>query len=294
VTTVHSLVDDEVNDQDRRLSVFSGDLFVYAPGPASLALRAAVGRIAEQTLGADPARAQGYLSEAEFLVLYRAALRAIRHAVFDLAAALVVELGCDPATTYVAPPSMSVVPGGGFLAGGVGLPLHPHRDTWYAAPPAQVNWWVPLYDLDDGACAAFHPRYFDVALTNSSEAFDYEEWRGARRAGRAHRLAYSLTLPRVLEPIDLTPEVRIGCPAGGVVMSSAAQLRSAVPNETLRTRCCAMFQTVSEADLEDGAGAVNLDAEPQGSALARFVRCSDGSPIPSQLVKRELVSRRRS
>lgn len=294
MTTVHSLVDDEVNDQDRRLSVFSGDLFVYAPGPGSLALRSAVGHIAEQALGAEPSRAQGYLSEAEFLVLYRATLRAIRHAVPDLAAALVVELGCDPMTTYMAPPSLSVVTGGGFLAGGVGVPLHPHRDTWYGAPPAQVNWWVPMYDLDDGACAAFHPRYFDVALANSSEAFDYEEWRGARRAGRAHHLMYSLTLPRVLEPIDLTPEVRIRCPAGGVVMSSAAHLRSSVPNETLRTRFCAIFQTVNEADLEDEVGAPNLDAEPQGSALQRFTRCSDGSPIPSELVKRELASRRRS
>lgn len=293
MTTVHSLVDDEVNDHDRRLSVFSGDLFSYTPGPASLTLRSAVRHFVEQTLGAEPPRAQGYLSEAEFLVLYRATVRAIRNAVPDLVVALVVELGCNPATTYMASPSLSVVTGGGFLAGGVGVPLHPHRDTWYAAPPSQLNWWVPLYDLDDAACAAFHPRYFDLALTNSSEAFDYEEWRGARRAGRGHTLGYLLTLPRVLEPIELTPEIRLRCPAGGVIVSSAAHLRSTVPNETLRTRFCATFQTVSEADLENGAGAANLDAEPQGSALQRFTRCSDGSPIPSELVKRDIASRRR-
>lgn len=291
MTTVHSLVDDEVNDHDRRLSVFSGDLLVYAPRPASVALGAAVGRIAEQTLGAEPSLAQTHLSEAEFLVLYRAAVRAVRHALPDLAAALVVGLGCDPTTTYLGPPSLSVVTGGGFLASGVGAPLHPHRDTWYGAPAAQVNWWVPMYDLDDGACSAFHPRYFDVALTNSSDAFDYEEWRAARRAGRAHSLAYALTLPRVLEPIDLDPEIRVRCPAGGVIVSSAAHLRSAVPNETLRTRICATFQTVNGADLESGAGAANLDAEPHGSTLPRFVRCSDGSPVPSELIQQSLAPR---
>jgi hypothetical protein len=294
VTTVHSLVDDEVPDLDRRLSVYSGDLFVYGPRSRSLAVCATVQGIVEQALGAEPARAQGYLSETEFMVLCRAAVRGVRHAVPELAASMVAELGCDPATTYIAPPSLSVVTGGGFLASGMGAPLHPHRDTWFAASPSQLNWWVPLYDLDDGACVAFHPRYFDVPLTNSSDGFDYEQWRHARRAGRAHTLAYSLAQPRVLEPIDLEPEIRIRCPAGGVILSSAAQLCSTVPNETLRTRFCATFQTVSEADLESGAGAVNHDAEPQGTALARFVRCSDAAPIPSELVRRDLVLRRRS
>lgn len=293
MTTVHSLVDDEVPDLDRRLSVFSGDLFVYGPRPGSLAFRAAVDRVVEQMLGTEPARAQGRLSEAEFTVLYRAAVRGIRHVVPELAAAMLIELGCDPATTYMAPPSLTVVTGGGFLAHGLGDPLHPHRDTWYGASPSQLNWCVPLYDLDDGACTAFHPRYFDVALTNSSEAFDYEDWSQARRAGRAHGVAFYLAQPRVLEPIDLVPEIRVRCPAGAVILSSAAHLCSAVPNETLKTWFCAMFQTVSESDLMSGTGAANLDAEPQGTALHRFVRCSDAAPIRSELVQRDMALRRR-
>ncbi len=287
MTTVHCLVDDEVDDDDRRFSVFSGDLFVYEPGSSSMALRSAVDRITERALGLTPPQAQGQLSEPEFLVLYREAVRAIRHGLLDLVAALVVELGCDAATTYMAPPSLSVVTGGGFLAGGVGAPLHPHRDTWYGAPSSQLNWWVPVYDLDDGACMAFHPHYFDVALANSSETFDYEAWRQARRAGRDHGLTGLLGAPRVLEPIDLTPQIRIRCPAGGVIVSSAGHLRSAVPNEGLRTRYCATFQTVNSIDLLTGAGAANLDAEPHGTSLPHFVRCTDRSPIPSELVTRD-------
>lgn len=293
MTTVHSYVDDEVSDLERRSSVFTGDLYVYAPRSSSLALGTAVHGVVEQTLGADPVRAQARLTETEFTVLYRAAERGVAHVAPALVAALVVDLGCDPAATYVSPPTLVVVPGAGFLAHGLGAPQHPHRDTWYAASPAQVNWSVPLYDLDAAAAVAFHPAYFGVPVTNSSGAFDYEEWIEARRSGRSHGLAHPLTQPRPLQPIDLETEIRLRCPAGAVIVSSAAQLWSTVPNETLASRFSVRFQTVSQADLESGAGAPDPDAEAVGTPLGRFVRCGDGAPVPPDLVRRDLERRLR-
>ncbi|MGH9091365.1 MAG: hypothetical protein ACRDZR_08325 [Acidimicrobiales bacterium] len=293
MTTVHTYVDEEVSDLERRLSLFTGDLFVYSPRDSSLALGAAAHQVVEQTLGAEPARAQVRLSEAEFTVLYRAAVRGVQHTLPALAAGLVADMGCDPATTFMGPPTLVVTTGAGYLAHGLGAPQHPHRDTWYAASPSQVNWSVPLYDLDAGAAVAFHPHYFDVALVNSSDAFDYEEWQVARRSGRSGGPAHPLTQPRPLQPIDLAPEIRIRCPVGAVMIWSAAHLCSTVPNETLTSRFSVRFQTVCQVDLEGGVGAANLDADPQGTSLEGFVRCSDGGPMPPALVRRDLEQRLR-
>jgi hypothetical protein len=289
---VHSLTDAEVPDRERRLSLFSGDVFVYSPRPSTLAFCSASRNVIEQMLGPDPIWAQQRMSETEFAVLFKAAARSFGHIVTDLASTIVTDFGCDPAATFIGSPSLAATTGRGFIAHGLGVPQHPHRDTWYAASPCQLNWWVPLYDLDASSTFAFHPLYWDMPILNSSSDFDYEEWYDANRTGQSLVMTEPFAQPRPLDPIDLTPEIRISCPAGGVILSSVAQLYSTVPNETLKTHFSVHFQTVSEADLETGTGASNLDAEAQGTSLSSFVRCSDLSSIPEELVLRELERRR--
>jgi hypothetical protein len=51
-----------------------------------------------------------------------------------------------------------------------------HRDTWYANPQAQINWWIPLFDVSEGETFAFFPLYFDKPVANDSAAFDYDKW----------------------------------------------------------------------------------------------------------------------
>lgn len=292
VPVIVSLTGDEVPDRDRRQSVFSGNLFVYSPRASSRALTdAARGRL-EQFLGAEPAWAQQRLSEAEFMTLFNAAVRSLRASLLDLAGAIVKEFGCDPESTFIGAVSLVAGTGFGFLAHGLGVPQHPHRDTWYAASISQVNWWVPLNDLDASSSFAFHPLYWDVAVNNSSKDFVFEEWTRVGKAGDHGGVGDRLAEPRPLDPIDLAPEIQISCPAGSVVVSSAAQLWSMVPNETLKTHFNVQFQTVSQADLETGLGASNVDAAPRGTSLATFVRCSDLSPIPQELIERDLDLRR--
>lgn len=293
MTVIYSLVNAEVSDLDRRLSLFSGDVFVYGPRSSTRDFCTAAHRVVEQMLGLDPTWAQCRMSETEFTIMFRAAARRVKQVLPEFASKVVTDLGCDPDTTYMRPASLAVTTGSGFMTHGLGMPHHPHRDTWYAASPCELNWWIPLYDLDASSSFAFHPLYFDLPVQNSSSGFNYEDWAVSRRLGGGLGLVETLTQPRPLDPIDLTPEIRIGCPAGGVILSSVAQLYSIVPNETLRTHFNVHFQTVSESDLETGAGAANLDAEPQGTSLSGFVRCSDLSPIPLELVRRDLELRSR-
>lgn len=292
VPIVLSLTNAEIPDADRRLSLFSGNLFVYSPRPTSRALCATACSMLERVLGPDPVWAQQRMGEAEFASLFVDAARSLAAIVPELASAIVADFDCDPERTFVGGSTLSASTGLGFLAHGLGVPQHPHRDTWYAASACQLNWWIPLYDLDASASFAFHPRYWDLPIHNNSRNFHYDEWRQAMEVDPVVSVEERLSHPRPLDPIELRPDIRISAPAGGVIISSVAQLYSTVPNETSKTSFSVLFQTVSETDLEVGAGPSNLDAHPQGTSLASFVRCSDLSPIPQELIDRELDRRR--
>jgi hypothetical protein len=291
VTIVYAAEDVDISDQDRRLSVFEGNLFVYGPRPCTSALGESSRSLIEQVFGQEPVWAQQRMSEAEFATRFERAAKVFRAIAPELAGAMVTGLGCDPNATYFGVPSLTTTTGHGFIAHGLGFPQHPHRGTWYSASPSLVNWWVPLYDIDANPSLAFHPRYWDEPVKNNSGDFDFEEWSAAVLTNPNSVACEPFAQPRSLDPIELTPDIRIACAAGGVVLSSVAQLCSTVPNETLQTHFALNFQTVHEADLRSGSGAANLDASPRGTSLSSFVRCSDLSPIPKEIVLRELAHR---
>ncbi|MGH9006690.1 MAG: hypothetical protein ACRDV6_03085 [Acidimicrobiales bacterium] len=279
---IYASTDVDSSDAERRAAIFEGDFFVYGPRPNTAALCDFSRDTIEQMLGFQPFWAQQRMSETEFATLFSGALRNFnrRRTALDLAAAVVRDLGCDPHTTYLSPPSLMAMAGQGFLAQGFGGLRHPHRDTWYAASPSQVHWWMSLYDVDELSSLAFHPRYWDLPVVNSSGDYIY----GADQELEGAATPPALGAPRPLETIVLSPEIRIASAVGGLVMFSSAQLHSVVPNDTLKTYFAVHFQTVSEADLRRGVGAINLDGEARGSGLSSFLRCDDLSPFPDQLL----------
>ncbi len=288
--------DSDISDFERRRYLFAGNLFLYGPRSASVAVRDAARRILEQWLGDEPHLTQQRVSEPEFAALFAAAARnfAQRTDVLEEICELISDLGCDARTTFVGRRSLIANTGQGFLPYGLGAPRHPHRDTWWGASPCQVSWWIPLYDLATSASLAFHPLYWDAPIVNNSAGFDLEAVRHGPPDEVEPSVEEFLTQPRALEEIVLSPDIRIACSAGSVIVSSVAQLHSMVPNPSLGTRFFAHFQTVDRADLISGAGASNLDAEAAGTLLRDFERCDDSSPIPSELVEDELEWRRRS
>ncbi len=36
------------------------------------------------------------------------------------------------------------------LIGGIAYAFHAHRDTWYSAPMCQINWWIPIFEVNGG------------------------------------------------------------------------------------------------------------------------------------------------
>jgi len=287
---VYASAEPEISDHERRLAIFGGDFFVYGARETTLSLCDRARDVIEQMLGADPSLAQQRMSATEFSILFKGAVRNFsrRKTVINLVGAIVSDLGCDLARTFMTYPKLSAITGQGFLDEEVAGPRHPHRDTWYAASPSQLHWWVSLYDHDAVSSVAFHPRYWDWPVVNSSVEFDYDQWHEDKLTGTFPNQS-PLAQPRPLETVVLSPEIRIASPAGGLMMFSAAQLRSIVPNDSLRTFFAVNFTTVNEADLLQGTGALNLDAQPRGSSLSNFVRCSDLSPMPPSVIERAVA-----
>jgi hypothetical protein len=72
---------------------------------------------------------------------------------------------------------------------------------------------------------------------------------------------------------------------GGLIEFSGQHLHSSVPNCSGRTRVSIDFRTVHIGDIALGRAAPNVDARCTGSSIRDFIRASDFSPIPEDIVR---------
>jgi len=288
MTTIH--VASELPDDERRRLLYDGDLIVVPATPSSLELASfAREMISDAFAPHDPLTAQRSLDVEEWVGRFAPVKPAFIHhpRTAELIAQILVEVGCDPEDIYWDVPRLRGVTSDAYLTAGVGYAHHPHRDTWYAAPQSQLNWWMPLYPFRRESAMAFHCDYFGRSLDNSSAEFDYYRWNDdGRRHAAEHIHSDTRKQPRATGPVTLEPEVRVVTEVGTMLAFSAAQLHSTVPNTTGSTRFSLDFRTVSVSDLAAGCGAYNWDSQSTGTSLRDFRRTSDRSPMPTPLVDR--------
>jgi len=158
-----------------------------------------------------------------------------------------------------------------------------HRDTWYSAPLAQLNYWMPVYDVSADNAMAFHPEYFDRAI--DSPVYNYYEWNAKHRAAASSNVRTEVRpLPEPTEPVDLSSSTVLVTPVGGMLEFSGHHLHSSVPNTSGRTRFSIDFRTVNIDDIRCGAGARNVDSRCTGSSIRDFISAADLSPMPDDIV----------
>jgi hypothetical protein len=80
----------------------------------------------------------------------------------------------------------------------------------------------------------------------------------------------------------MTPEIRLICPVGGVILFSAAHLHASVPNTSGRTRFSFDFRTVHLDDIGAKRGAPNIDSECEGHMLRDYIRARDLKHVPDE------------
>ena len=277
-----------LDDQERRHRLYGGDLFTFAPGESATLLCRLARELSETAFAPhDPTVAQDGMSQERYVeILAELKPEFIHHPrAKDLIAGLLSELGCDLEKTYFDVPRLRTMAHGDYLNAGLALQFHPHRDTWFSAPQQQLNWWLPVYEIESENSMAFHPQYFDRPIANSSSDYDYEEWnRTGRQAAAKQVKKETRKQPRPEEPLELDPDVRVVTPPGGTLVFSAAQLHSTVPNTTGRTRFSIDFRTVNLDDLVEGIGAPNIDSECTGTTLGDYLRASDLEPLPGDVI----------
>ncbi len=140
-----------------------------------------------------------------------------------------------------------------------------HRDTWYANPEYQINWWIPLFDVSKEDTFSFYPDYFAKPVKNNSNEFDYESWNrmGGFQSSQENK---DRIFPELNEKIKYDDAIKIPCNAGDLLLFSASHLHGTSPNLTNKTRFSLDFRTI---DIEDKHRnfAPNVDNQSKGTIL---------------------------
>lgn len=197
-----------------------------------------------------------------------------------------VEMGCDFGKTYFDVPKMRSSTSDNYLTTGIAYAWHPHRDTWYSVPPCQINWWIPIYDIQADNAMAFHPYYWNRPVKNSSKGYNYYLWNQQNRGAHVAQFLKEdpRPLPKPTEPMELDPQIRLIVPAGGIVFFSGAQMHSSVPNTSGKTRFSIDFRVVHEDDVKGKRGAPKVDEECTGTTMRDYLRGTDLSRLPEELI----------
>ena len=280
--------DSPFNEADRRRHLYNGQLFVFSPRPSTVALCKFARELIQDAFGSlDPRTAQHSLSVEDYAaILAKLKPSFIHHPESKrLLQSILADMGCDLNKTYFDVPKMRSSTSGGYLTTGIAYAWHPHRDTWYSAPACQLNWWIPIYEIESENAMAFHPRYWSEPVRNDS--CEYNRY-VMNKVGRGANVAtYTKedprTLPKPLDVLEREPEVRLICPVGGMIIFSAAQMHSSVPNTSGQTRFSIDFRTFHLDDVAAKGGASNIDAACTGTTVREFLRGTDLSRIPEDI-----------
>jgi len=265
---------------------------LYSPNKASLELcEFARGLIVDAFAGHDPEYAQFELPVERYAeILAELKPHFIHHPESKrIIRNMLLELDCDPQSTYFDVPRMRTATSNDYLSTGIAYAFHPHRDTWYSAPLCQINWWLPIYPVEATNCMAFHPKYWYTPLGNSSADYNYQNWNATSRFNAAaHIKSDTRVQPRALDAVELQPDIRVLPAVGGILTFSGAQLHSTVPNNSGRTRFSIDFRTVNRDDAEKLRGATNIDSYCTGTAMPDYLQLADLSHLPDELIARYL------
>lgn len=253
-----------------RRAVYDGAVFKDQAGVASKALAADMYAAVQGVLGADIASIH---ERASFADIYPplTALRQKIAASADCRAAMqavMAQAGLNADQYLIDDLRLRCVMHNGHLNAGSAKAYALHRDTWYGNPQSQINFWIPLHDVDTRMAFTFYPAYFNRAIANTSHGFNFLEW--IEKTGwQGAKNAPDNDYPRATERPD-TAGVTFDAHAGDVVIFSAAHLHESTPNASGVTRFSLDFRAVHKQDHTNGVGAPNADNGSSPDALGGY------------------------
>lgn len=277
----------KITDEERRKKLYGGDIFVLSPTNGTRALVGLARQMLEKTFSPhDPRTIHEWKTPEEVAAILGKLKPDFIHRpeCKRLIAQIMREHGVNLEKSYFDVPRLRSAYPSHFLSSGIAYAFHPHRDTWYSAPMCQLNWWLPVYPIEPNNSLGFYPRYFEEAVENSSDIYNYYEWNTKNRATAVqHVRSDTREQPKAqqeLQPIT----VRFLPPPGGIILFSGGQLHETVPNTTNVARYSVDFRTVHYDDVVARRGAPNIDSRCTGTTLRDFLRASDLAHLPEEAI----------
>lgn len=201
----------------------------------------------------------------------------------SLTAAVIREAGFDAETTHFDIPKPRTAFPVGHLTTGIAYAFPWHRDTWYAAPRQQVNWWLPVFPVREDNAMSFDASKFVRSVPNSSSTFDYYRNNVARLSTASQVNGEHQPRPAAVGHTPAHESIVLPAP-GSVLLFSGAHLHRSIPNTSGRARYSVDFRTVDATDLAEDRGAPSLDVFCTGTAIRDFRRVVDDRPFDEDLV----------
>jgi hypothetical protein len=282
--------DSSDDEQLRRERLYAGQIYIFSPSESGKALCQLARDMCEEAFAPHfPPEAQHHLDVEQYVaILQQLKPKFIHHPECKkIIPALLEELGCDMQQTYFDVPRLRTACAGDYLSSGLAYAFKPHRDTWYSTPMSQLNWWLPVYPIESDNAMAFHPGYWDQPVQNSSRLFNYQDWNNFGRKVASKQIGKDTRVQsEALEPMKLDPQVRLITQPGGVIVFSAAQMHSTVPNQSDLTRFSIDFRSVDARDTSSNRGAPNIDSESTGTTMMDYLRGTDLANFPDEEILR--------
>src|SRR3954464_66179 len=249
-------IDPSFDDAERRQRLFAGDVIVYTQVPAVAAFADFARGLVTEALGEDATSVHTRRSPDELAdVLIDFKPKFIHHPEsIAYVRRVVTELGASEDELYADVPKLRTAFPKGGLSTGIAYAFQAHRDTWYAAPRAQINWWMPVWPVAENNIMEFFPRWFGREIPNNSGDYNYyvaNTWRGRIKEFSGAKRLRVHTAP--VRPLDADePRITVVPPVGGIMLFSGDQLHASIPNTSTATRYSIDFRTVHIADVRTG------------------------------------------
>jgi len=279
-------VDPALSGPELRSSIYDGNLVVLTRLPAVSALAAHYrARLEELFAPHDPEFAHEQFSPAEIAALLGPWKPRFIHDPLSerLVREIVEQAGCDPKLTHYDVPKPRTSFPSDHLTTGIAFAFPWHRDSWYAAPAQQINWWMPVYPVRPDNTMGFDLTKFGRAVENDSDKFDYYKLNMARGTIATQVTQEVQARPRAID--HEAPDEVIVLPApGSILLFAGAHLHRSIPNTSGRSRFSIDFRTIDVADLRDGRGAPLADVYCTGTAVRDFHNVADGSSFDEEMV----------
>jgi len=275
-------IDAAFDDDKRRRRLFGGDVLVYTHVSEIAAFAEYTrGMITELFAPHDPLTINTVYSPeelADMLIEFKPRWihdpRSMEHV-----RAIARAFGCTPEKIHADVPKLRTAFPQGGLSTGIAYAFQAHRDTWYAAPKAQINWWMPVWPVAENNIMEFYPHGFGSQVENNSGDYDYyvaNTWRGDIKSFSGGKDARVHPAPVHGIGADDT-RLTVVPPLGGIMLFSGDQLHASIPNTSGITRYSIDFRTVHVDDVHAGVGAPVADVACTGTALRDFKRMTDGA-----------------